>query len=95
MYVICCEHRVWFHHICIYTRNIYWLWIQAKIIYTSENYLEKLYYSKVPLIRPSMVLVESGLNSEQTSVMRTIYIEKLNFGTEASGQNSMGDLNFE
>ena len=40
-----------------------------------------------------MVLVESGLNSEQVSLVRPIYIEKSNFGTETSGLNSEGGLN--
>ena len=33
------------------------------------------HYSELPLIRPPMILVESGLNSEQVSLIRTIYIE--------------------
>ena len=40
-----------------------------------------------------MVLVENGLNSEQISLMRPIYI-KIYFGTERSGLNSEGGLNF-
>ena len=36
-------------------------------------------YSEVPIIRPQMTLVESGLNSEQVSLMRPIYIEKMHF----------------
>ena len=31
-------------------------------------------YSEVPLIRPPMEFVESGLNSEMVSLMRPIYI---------------------
>ena len=34
----------------------------------------KGHYSKDPIIRLPMVLVESGLNNEDVSVMRTIYI---------------------
>ena len=33
-------------------------------------------YSEVPIIRPPGVLVGSGLNSEQVSLRRPIYIEK-------------------
>ena len=32
-------------------------------------------FKEVPIIRPPMVLVESGLNNEQVSLMRPIYIE--------------------
>ena len=36
-------------------------------------------YSEVPIIRPPMVLVVSGLNGEQVSLlMRPIYIENCN-----------------
>ena len=42
-----------------------------------------------------MVLVESSLNSEQASQTRPTYIEKLYLGTDASGLNSEGGLNFE
>ena len=41
--------------------------------------LQFLKYSEVPTIRPPMVLVESGQNSEQVSLMRTIYILVLIF----------------
>ena len=33
-------------------------------------------YSEVPIIRPPMILVESGLNDEQVLLMKPIYIEK-------------------
>ena len=33
-------------------------------------------YSEVLIIRPPVVLSESGLNSDQVSLMRPIYIEK-------------------
>ena len=52
-------------------------------------------YSDVPVIRPPMVLVESGLNIEQVSLLRPIYIEKKNFGTIISGLNSEGGFNCE
>ena len=42
-------------------------------------------YSEVPIIRPSMVLLKSCLNSEQVSLKRHIYIEKMYFGTGTSG----------
>ena len=32
--------------------------------------------SEVPIVRPPLVLVESGLNSEQVSLMRAIYFGK-------------------
>ena len=32
---------------------------------------------KSPIIRPPMALVKSGLNSEQGSLMRPIYIERM------------------
>ena len=35
-------------------------------------------------------LVNSDLNSEQVSLLRPIYIEKLHFGTETSRLNSQG-----
>ena len=38
-------------------------------------------YSEVPIVRPPMVLVENGLNSEQVSLMRPICVEKMYFGT--------------
>ena len=60
-----------------------------------------LVYSEVPLIRPPMVFVESGLNNEQASLTRPIYIEKkMHFDTETCGLtsecglNSEGGLNF-
>ena len=34
-----------------------------------------------------MVLVESGLNSEQVPLTRPTYFEKMHFGTESSGVN--------
>ena len=46
-------------------------------------------------IRPPMVLLDSGLNSEQVSLMRPIYIEKMDFCTGTSGLNSEGGLYFE
>ena len=39
--------------------------------------MELLKYSKVPIIRPPMVLVENGLNSDQVSLMRPICIFSL------------------
>ena len=36
-------------------------------------------YSEVPIIRPPMVLVESGLNNEQVFLMRTILHWKIAF----------------
>ena len=47
-----------------------------------------------------MILVKGGLNNQQISLMRPIYmyIEKLkkkNFSTETSGLNSEGGLYFE
>ena len=42
--------------------------------------------SEVPIIRPTLVLVYSGLYSEQVSLMRLIYIEKkMHFITETNG----------
>ena len=38
--------------------------------------VHKNQYSEVPVIRPPLVLVESGLNSDQVSLMRPVYIEK-------------------
>ena len=52
-------------------------------------------YSKFPIIRLSMVFVESGLNSGKVSLMSVIYVEKCIFGTETSGLNREGGLNFE
>ena len=49
-------------------------------------------YSEVPIIRPLMVLVESGLNREKALLTRPIYIEKMHFGTETSGLNSEWSL---
>ena len=40
-----------------------------------------------------MLLVGSGLISEQVSLMRPINIEIMHFGTETSGLNSEGGLN--
>ena len=37
-----------------------------------------------------MILVESGLNSEQVSLLRPIYIEKWIFDTKTSGLNNEG-----
>ena len=45
-------------------------------------------------MRPPMVLVESGLNSEQVSHNGDPFILKMHFGTEISGLNSKGGLNF-
>ena len=42
-----------------------------------------------------MVLVESSLYNEHVSLMRSIYIENLYFGTKTSGLNSEGGLYFE
>ena len=50
-------------------------------------------YSEVLIIRPPLVLVESGLNTEQVSLMKLICIE--NLGTYTSGLNSKGGLNIE
>ena len=52
-------------------------------------------YSEVLIITQPMVLVKSGFNSEQVSLMRPSYTEKIHFGTETSGLNSEGGLNFE
>ena len=40
-------------------------------------------YSELPIIRPPMVLVESGLNGELVSLMWPIYINKLQFGKKS------------
>ena len=56
--------------------------------------LSSLNYSEVSIIRPPMVLVESDINSEQVSLMRPLTL-KLYFGTETSGLNGEGGLNFE
>ena len=40
------------------------------------NFPSMTYYSEVLIIRPLMVHVENGLNSEQVSIMRPINIEK-------------------
>ena len=40
-------------------------------LYTKSS---ETHCSEVPIIRPPMVLVESGLNSEQVSLMRHIYV---------------------
>ena len=55
------------------------------------------YYSGVPVIRPPMVFVKSGFDSdsEQVSLMKPVSIEKMHFGTETSGLNGKGGLNFE
>ena len=42
-----------------------------------------------------MALVESGIDSEQVSLTRPIYIEKMYFGNKTSGLNIEGGLNFE
>ena len=63
-------------------------------------------YSKVPIIRPLIVLVESDLNNGQLSLMRPIYIENCMLILKqvvligrivliSSGLNSEGGLNFE
>ena len=49
-----------------------------------------LIYSEVPLIRSPIVLVESGLNREQISLMRPIYMEKMYF---CIGTSHVIDLN--
>ena len=36
---------------------------------------EEYQYSEIPIIRPPTVLVKSGLDSEQVSLMRPIFIE--------------------
>ena len=41
-----------------------------------------------------MVLVKSGLNSKQVSLMRSIHIKKMYFDTEMSGLNSESGLTF-
>ena len=49
------------------------------VIYTCILIFQIFYvisYNEVPIIRPSMVLVESGLISEQVSLMRLSNIEK-------------------
>ena len=61
----------------------------------SSNILWHYNYGEVPIIRPTLVLAESGINSEQFSLMRPIYIKKMNFGTVTSGLNSKSGLNFE
>ena len=60
-----------------------------------ENIVVNMQYNEVSIIRPPLVLVESGLSTEQVSLMRTIYIEKMYFGTETRGLNIEGGLNFE
>ena len=45
-------------------------------------------YSKVPPIRPPILIVGSSHNSEQVSVIR-----KMHFGCDTSGLNSEGGLN--
>ena len=53
-------------------------------------------YSEVPIIRPTNGSGQkSGLNSEQVSLMRPIYIEKLHLGTETNGLNIEGGLNYK
>ena len=42
-----------------------------------------------------MVLAKSGLNNEQASLLRPIYIAKIHFGTETSGLKSESGLNLE
>ena len=53
-------------------------WWQIFVVFASSMRRVKhtFWYSEVLIIRPSMVLVESGLNSEQVSLMSVIYIEK-------------------
>ena len=55
----------------------------------------KPFYSEVPLIRPLMVLAKSGLNNEQESLPRPIYIGKIHFGTETRGLKNESGLNLE
>ena len=58
-----------------------------------------VYYSKVPIISPPVVLVESGLNNGQVSLMRPICFEKCILVqtkcTNTNGLISEGGLNFE
>ena len=61
------------------------------IIFKQDGMMN-FFSTKVPIIRPSVVLVESGLNSEQISLMTPVYIEKYIFGTETSGLNNKGGL---
>ena len=42
-----------------------------------------------------MILAKNGLNSEQVSLVRLIYIEKMYFDAETSGLNGEGGLNFK
>ena len=58
-------------------------------------YSRYLIIQSSPAKRPPMLLVDSGLNSEQVSIMRPIYISIIQFGTETSGFNSRGGLTFE
>ena len=51
-------------------------------------------YREVLLTRPPMVLVESGLNSEQVSLMRPFYIEKCIL-VQKQVVHSDGGLNFK
>ena len=54
------------------------------------------YYSECPIIRPPIILVESGLNGEHVSFMRPIQIENCTLvSKQRSGLNSEGGLNFE
>ena len=60
--------------------------------FTADKYDSRyLYLFYIPITRPLIILVESGLISEQVSLMRPIYIE--NFGTCVL--YSEGGLNFE
>ena len=52
-------------------------------------------YNEVPLIWPLKVITKSGLNSEQASLSKPIYIGKIHFGTETSGLKSESGLNLE
>ena len=46
------------------------------VLFQTNDYLRSLNYSEVPIIRPPMVVVENGLNSDLVTLMRPIYIEK-------------------
>ena len=56
--------------------------VAVSFLYQHVSYVLILYkpcfsqYTSLLIIRPPIVLVESGLNSEQVSLMSPIYIEK-------------------
>ena len=61
--------------VCVHTKyesSVYFI-IFTTCVYKFTNVM----YSEYPIIRPLMVLVESGLNSEQVSLMSLIYVEKM------------------